>query len=623
MLELAAEGSAEVGSALSSLDSRSLRSAAVHASLGGVAEALGDVARAVLEYNLSLREEPGQPAVLRRLAALRLDQGETVRALRCLERLVTLCPKDDEARELFILTLADGGSLGPAREQLARCPDTPRWRRVHAALEGEPDAGDAEAPLAQEGEAALEPSDGDCIAFSSAFAGREGVYARQWASPTGKGGYTPIAEPFTPAVARRHLLGDVTVGIYPHRRDETVRWLCLDVDVRGSELQRTGRSRPSRDLLAAAHAVALSLVDACAREDLPTLLEDSGNKGRHVWVLFAVPIPGAAAKRVGTWLAAVAGSGEPSIQVEVFPKQGRVGAEGHGNLVKLPLGVHRVTGRRCWFLDAQGVPTARPLKLLAQAPRASIAALRAAHGKATAVMAPGAAAPPSRPTQEAPPEGVTALPEAVPYRLEDDAEARWLRSRCAVLDAVLRKAEGTRLLSEEERTVVTYTLGHLERGADAVNAALAPVLNLDRGLLLKSPLRGNPMSCPKIRAKLQELCAVVGCDCHFDAVATYPHPLVHLEGLRARARLTKAAQALSPMDIERLVRDWRKVRDDLARLTTILEDAERQLGALVDAAGTLSVAGGVVRRQDGRLCFDPSVAVPTGGTVLAEVEEKP
>ena len=58
-------------------------------------------------------------------------------------------------------------------------------------------------------------------AFEALFSGREGVYARQWARPSGEGGYTPVHEPLTPAVIRNHLLGTFTAGLYPIRLDGT------------------------------------------------------------------------------------------------------------------------------------------------------------------------------------------------------------------------------------------------------------------------------------------------------------------------------------------------------------------------------------------------------------------
>jgi hypothetical protein len=40
-----------------------------------------------------------------------------------------------------------------------------------------------------------------------------------------------------------------------------------------------------------------------------------------------------------------------AFSLEVFPKQDRLSGKGLGNLVKLPLGVHRMSGRRSWFSE--------------------------------------------------------------------------------------------------------------------------------------------------------------------------------------------------------------------------------------------------------------------------------
>jgi len=68
------------------------------------------------------------------------------------------------------------------------------------------------------------------------------------------------------------------------------------------------------------------------------LIEESGRKGWHLWLFFHEPYPQARAVR--QWLKA-AGAGH-----ELNPKQDSVAEGGYGNLVKLPLGKHPVTGKR-------------------------------------------------------------------------------------------------------------------------------------------------------------------------------------------------------------------------------------------------------------------------------------
>lgn len=636
--ELARSGADGLRAALEEIDLRAARDPQLHARVAQLAESAGDVERAVLEYNLSLRDAPDQPEILRRLAEVRLDQGEVQRAIRCLHRLLELIPEDQETRERLIRCHVESGSREAALALLEEAGAGPRWAALRRELTN--DAGPREIAPGSElvrGEELPEPSDGECITFAHAFAGREAVYARQWSSPTGKQGYTPVHEPFTPQVARRHLLGDFTVGIYAIRRDDTVRWIVLDVDIAPAELKRVRDGRALEQLRRTTHRVALQLVDVCAAEGLEPILEDSGNKGRHLWLLLAEPAPAAAAKRAGERLLESAGRLDPAVRVEVFPRQARVSREdGLGNLVKLPLGIHRVSGRRCHLLRPDGAPVLAPFELITRArrvERSRVLALSAAErrspvpGPAQArlpadtvvdpMLAP--AGPPSDIGTPAGPEGLTLVPDAPLYDLETDEEVRWLRSRCAVIANILEQADGTHVLSNDERSVMTYTMGHLTRGAEAVNAVLDRVLNVDKASYLKSPLRGHPTSCPKIRSRLPATCARVGCDCVFDVVASYPHPLLHLEGLRSRARLEADGASLSGPAIERLARDWLKARGDLERLVEIVRSLEAQLVGLVRERGSIETAAGRLSLHGERLAVEATPPTrPGAGAARAD-----
>ena len=75
-------------------------------------------------------------------------------------------------------------------------------------------------------------------------------------------------------------------------------------------------------------------------------------------------------------------------------------------------------------------------------------------------------------------------------------------ARCPALKAVVDNLNRTLQVSRDETQVLIHTLGHLEHGPEAVNALFQRCLNADPSLFLKSRLRGNPMSCPKIRVRI-------------------------------------------------------------------------------------------------------------------------
>jgi hypothetical protein len=172
------------------------------------------------------------------------------------------------------------------------------------------------------------------------FQGREDYYSKQRDEPPFA--YNPVNKPFTLDVARSHVQGGLTVGLYPIRADlKTVLFSALDFDV-------SPEAFPTMD--AARHAVRVAS-QVLTRMALPHLLEHSGNKGYHLWVTFAVPIPARTARQ---FLRAVVGQIEEEtgkVVVELYPKQDEIPPGGVGNLIKLPWGIHKKSGKRAFLLD--------------------------------------------------------------------------------------------------------------------------------------------------------------------------------------------------------------------------------------------------------------------------------
>lgn len=70
-------------------------------------------------------------------------------------------------------------------------------------------------------------TDAFAMRFLHLFAGREDIYARQWCDSRGKVGYSPVRAPLTYQVIKEHISGNITVGVYPIRVDNTVKFLLL------------------------------------------------------------------------------------------------------------------------------------------------------------------------------------------------------------------------------------------------------------------------------------------------------------------------------------------------------------------------------------------------------------
>lgn len=129
--------------------------------------------------------------------------------------------------------------------------------------------------------------------------------------------------PITDEVIGRHLLGEQTVGVYSTREDNTVKWLCIDVDEENTSIVMD---------------IALRVVARFGKRSC--LVEFSGRRGYHIWLFFSKPVQAQDAWLLGNIL-----TGPHNL--EIYPRQGSV--KGLGNLVKLPLGVQQKTKKWCLF----------------------------------------------------------------------------------------------------------------------------------------------------------------------------------------------------------------------------------------------------------------------------------
>jgi hypothetical protein len=136
--------------------------------------------------------------------------------------------------------------------------------------------------------------------------------------------YRLVKEPLTDEVIKRHLRGEVTIATYP-ARSSTTKWVCVDIDSRDKN--------KVKEVLA-----------TMKKHGIRPVLEDSGGKGFHGCVFFEKGIPNWKARAIG----------EPvACGNEIFPKQDLLQNGSYGSLLKLPLGVHRETGRWCCFLNEE------------------------------------------------------------------------------------------------------------------------------------------------------------------------------------------------------------------------------------------------------------------------------
>lgn len=580
-----------------------------HARWGRLCEAGGEAGLALTEYQLALRDDPDDVVALSRLATLYEERGETDRAVECAERWARSAPGDAEAVERLLELLVTAERLERAREVVSGPPALPLGPEAHAAWEARVRASARAAGELEEEDAPPPglPTDADVVRFVHLFSGRENVYARQWSGERGEGGYTPVREPLTVAVGKNHLLGSITVGAYPVRLDNTVTFFAFDIDIRKQALARArGSLAEARRIKEAVATEAERMHAGLAALGIPSLLEDSGFKGRHLWVFLETPEDAAVVRQFGTLFLRLHALGSVDLQTEFFPKQATAGA-GIGNLIKLPLGIHRRTGRRSRLLLPDGTACVDPYALLREQPRLGRETLYAAITTLKARVAPAEpeAAPPAPAPEEEAPADVerAAIHEAFPAPppawtaadFETNPEVAHLLRHCPVLAALKGKVEEHRRLTHDEQVVLMHSLGHSGAGVLAVNYLLDACVDVPPTARLQSAFAGNPISCPKIRKRIPHVTGSVACNCRFDsAPGQYPNPRLHLLNLAGAAaappsETARTPPAWNPADRAKALRVLRIKRQEL---DAEIGKLEADLLAYMESMGVAEIAAG-------------------------------
>ncbi len=146
------------------------------------------------------------------------------------------------------------------------------------------------------------------------------------------GRYICVHEPLSASHLYAHLRGEVTLGTYLLNQDSKVRFVVLDND-----------AEDGWDYVVACGGI-------LAQKGLPAYLEKS-RRGGHMWFFFAKPIDGCIARNFAKDLV----KSNKLDGFEIYPKQDTIG-NGLGSLIRLPFGVHRMTGRRYGFFTSTAEP---------------------------------------------------------------------------------------------------------------------------------------------------------------------------------------------------------------------------------------------------------------------------
>lgn len=205
------------------------------------------------------------------------------------------------------------------------------------------------------------------------------------------GAWNPVAEPWKMSDLLDHIEGRKTYGHYMVSPDDKCKLFAFDIDLvkegywvslQEDALLNGGQpcnpreiwSNPNHEgwgfltlqLRCMAEALALKILRVFDG-DIPVAIAYSGNKGLHVYgftgSVLASEARGAALEVLNAFNCFENSKGQnffrqkygdyKNIEIEVFPKQDTLDGKQFGNLMALPLGIHRKTSKEKFFVDVK------------------------------------------------------------------------------------------------------------------------------------------------------------------------------------------------------------------------------------------------------------------------------
>ncbi|NLX19031.1 MAG: DNA primase [Desulfobulbus sp.] len=346
--------------------------------------------------------------------------------------------------------------------------------------------------------------------YMALFRGREEAFARQWADRNEeKQGYVPVQRQLLPEDVWDHIQGRKTYGIYLLNRSNQVWIGVIDVDLVPRLRDRQAVLAEKANIRRESVYLYTRLLEKATQAGLTCIPEISGGKGYHFWFPLKSAVPAADMRRGLQVLVGNLAADLRCFALEIFPKQDQLTGKGFGNLVKLPLGIHRGTGRKSSFIGPGGRTVAEQLRWLRKqepaAPRHLLQLVKE-HENAKIMLHPKQAA-----------------------WAADHPELAELELHCSLLGQLMAMARAGKALSVREEKVLFSTIGHLRRGRLLLHSLFAKMPEYNRPLLdyKISRIRGTPLGCRRIHKILDQTDAN-DLPCQFDR-GPYPHPLLHLK----------------------------------------------------------------------------------------------
>lgn len=394
------------------------------------------------------------------------------------------------------------------------------------------------------------------------FAGREDIYAHDVLNREGRRHVEDILAPLTPDVVKNHLCGSGTIGTYLQRSNATVKYLVVDIDISKRVLLSQLDEEMHKKYLEKAFYTAAGITKELQHMGLRGYIEFSGYRGYHVWIFFEEWFPVRYANLLSDVIAEhlCKETKEGDIQIEYFPNKTKINRGKRGQCIKLPMGVHPVSGKRSLFLNENFKIYEKQQDALLDFVKCSLKSVKKVISSNRTAMDRENRSFVEVDTNL---DDFGTLPEPVCVVLQS----------CNLIRYLCQKARTTHYLNHFERLTVLYIFGHLgDGGKEFVHKIMEFTLNYSYKITQKFIHRcpEKPISCLKLREQYKHISAEIGCSCVFKrSKDCYPSPVLH-----ALKKSGETEQITIPMSRTITAQKQEKIKEEISlplKLQNIIE----------------------------------------------------
>ncbi|MHA1401999.1 MAG: CRISPR-associated primase-polymerase type A1, partial [Candidatus Heimdallarchaeaceae archaeon] len=343
------------------------------------------------------------------------------------------------------------------------------------------------------------PSMANLELFLQLFQGRETVFGKQW---LGGLGYSPVRpeRSINTDDVLSHIQGTETYGIYPVKKDNTVKFVCFDIDLpkNFAEVEEDTLVTDKSILFPQVKNICTTIMDVlrtCSFNSKDILIEDTGGRGYHIWIFFEFSIPAISARKFAYSILEKA-----NVQCEVFPKQNEVAEGRYGNLIKLPLGLHKKYKQYSSFIDIAGKNISRienPFVFLTEIVPTPVSVIF----DTTKEIAKKKGLKHARPREAIIP--AEAIPKETVGEVEKSCRIGDLVEKCKAFSNLKKKAVNQNHLEHEERLALAYVMINVEDGEEILHQILSNCSDYDREHTQKEidylkTRKMKPISCRRL-----------------------------------------------------------------------------------------------------------------------------